>query len=76
MLFEVFEDISRNTPDIHKYTSINRAIAVAESYASVYGLMKDSDPNPLSLVCDNPIESIDELSGWDLRIDQDRKSVV
>ena len=70
MLLEVLNDISRNSPDIHKLTSINRAIAVAEAYATVYGLMRESDPNPLSLVCDTPIEGLDELSGLDLRIDQ------
>lgn len=70
MLYDVLVDISKNVPDIHKYTSINRSIAVAESYAVVYGLMKANDPNPLSLICDTPMEGLDELSGWDLRIDQ------
>lgn len=70
MLYEVLQDISTNIPDIHKTNSINRAIGVAESYAVVYGLMRANDPNPLSLVCDTPLEGMDELSGWDLRIDQ------
>jgi hypothetical protein len=70
MLYDVLKDISKNVPDIHKFTSINRGIAVAEAYAIVYGLMRPSDPNPLSLICDTPMEGLDELSGWDLRIDQ------
>lgn len=55
---------------IHNESSINKAIAISESYSVVYGLMNADDPNPLSLVCDTPVEGLDELSGWDLRIDQ------
>lgn len=55
---------------INKESSINRAIGVAESFAVTYGLMNPDDPNPLSLVCDTDIEGLDQLSGWDLRIDQ------
>lgn len=32
--------------------------------------MDANNPNPLALMCDAPVESIDELSSWDLRIDQ------
>lgn len=32
--------------------------------------MNPDDPNPLALVCDSDVEGLDELSGWDLRIDQ------
>lgn len=70
MLLEVLQDISANMKSIHRESSINKAIAINESYSVVYGLMKPDDPNPLSLVCDTPVEGLDELSSWDLRIDQ------
>lgn len=70
MLLEVLQDISANTKSIHHESSINKSIAISESYSVVYGLMNADDPNPLSLVCDTPVEGLDELSGWDLRIDQ------
>lgn len=70
MLLEVLQDISKNNKDIHKESAINRAIAVEESYSIVYGLTRESDPRPLSLIATNDIENLDELSSWDLRIDQ------
>lgn len=70
MLLEVLEDFSRNNREPHRMSSIDRAIALAESYAVVYGFMKESDPSPLSLVAHSDVECIDDLSGWDLRIDQ------
>lgn len=70
LLLEVLQDLSRNMKDVHKSSSINKSIAISEAYAVTYGLMSPNDPNPLSLVCDTAVEGLDDLSNWDLRIDQ------
>lgn len=70
MLMEVLTDISRNAPKIHKESSINRALIVAEAYNIVYGLVKVESYKPLALVANNELETNDDLSSWDLRIDQ------
>ena len=59
MLLEVLEDFSRNNREPHRMSSIDRAIALAESYAVVYGFMRESDPSPLSLVAHSDVECID-----------------
>lgn len=69
-LMDVLKDISINAPNIHKESSINRAIIAAESYAVVYGLTDPDKDQPLALVSDSDSEGLYDLSHWDSRIDQ------